>query len=246
MLDVEQQREHDASPPLPNPAPALSNSSLDLEKLVAQPTWREELRLMVEEERLDPWNIDLADIADKFLARMRKFQTLDLVLPANLVLAAAILLHLKSEALKFEEEQVAEEQVYLEEDSAPLEVPVLTLRTRIPPKRRVTLTELMGALEDAFEYQRAKEERVHVPDAMAIILPEYNIEERMSALLSRITALADKEGLVLFSSLLREKTRQEIILTLLPLLHLAQDGKINIFQEKLFGEIFVQMKVSVT
>ena len=68
----------------------------------------------------------------------------------------------------------------------------------------------------------------------------------MGALLSRITTLADKEGLVLFSSLLQEKTRQEIILTLLPLLHLAQDGKINIFQEKLFGEIFVQIKVSVT
>ncbi|MDO8339770.1 MAG: segregation/condensation protein A [Candidatus Burarchaeum sp.] len=235
MLDVENESGQNSE-----------SASLDLEKLVAQPTWREELRLMVEEERLDPWNIDLADIADKFLARIRKFQTLDLVLPANLILAAAILLHLKSEALKFEEEQVAEEQVYLEEDSAPLEVPVLTLRTRIPPKRRVTITELMDALEDAFEYQRAKEERVHVPDAMAIILPEYNIEERMSALLSRITALADKEGLVLFSSLLREKTRQEIILTLLPLLHLAQDGKINIFQEKLFGEIFVQMKVSVT
>ena len=222
------------------------NSSLDLETLVAQPTWREELRLMVEEERLDPWNIDLIEIADKFLVRMRKFQTMDLVLPANLVLAAAILLHLKSEALKFEEEQVAEEQVYLEEDSAPLEVPVLTLRTRIPPKRRVTLTELMDALEDAFEYQRTREERIHLPEPMSIILPEYNIEERMGALLSRITTLADKEGLVLFSSLLQEKTRQEIILTLLPLLHLAQDGKINIFQEKLFGEIFVQIKVSVT
>jgi segregation and condensation protein A len=246
MLDVEEQRGHDASPPLPNPSAVLSNPPLDLEKLVAQPTWREELRLMVEEERLDPWNIDLVELADKFLVRMRKFQTSDLVLPANLVLAAAILLHLKSEALKFEEEQVAEEQVYLEEDSAPLEVPVLTLRTRIPPKRRVTLTELMDALEDAFEYQRTREERIHLPEPMSIMLPEYNIEERMNVLLSRITTLADKEGLVLFSSLLQEKTREEIILTLLPLLHLAQDGKINIFQEKLFGEIFVQIKVSVT
>ncbi|VVC02982.1 Segregation and condensation protein A [Candidatus Burarchaeum australiense] len=225
---------------------SLPGGSLDLEKLVAQPTWREELRLMVEEDRLDRWNIDLIEVAEKLLDRMHKIRTMDLALPANLVLAAAILLHLKSEALKFEEEQVAEEQVYLEEDQPPLEVPVLTLRTRIAPKRRVTLNELMEALEDAFEYQKSREEHIAVPEPLAIILPEYNIEERMSALLSRITGLADAEGLVLFSALLRENTRQEIILTLLPLLHLAQDGKINIFQEKLFGEIFVQMKVSVT
>jgi segregation and condensation protein A len=93
---------------------------LDLESLVTQPTWREELRLMVDEERLDPWNIDLVEVADKFLARMRKLQTTDLMLPANMMLAAAILLHLKSEALRFEEEQVAEEQVYLEEERPPV------------------------------------------------------------------------------------------------------------------------------
>ena len=222
------------------------NSSLDLETLVAQPTWREELRLMVEEERLDPWNIDLIEIADKFLVRMRKFQTMDLVLPANLVLAAAILLHLKSEALKFEEEQVAEEQVYLEDERPPIEVPVLTLRSRIPPKRRVTLAELMSALEEAFEYRRIREETVVPAEPISIVIPEYDIEERMSELLTRAAQLADTEGLVLFSQLLHKHTREEIIQTLMPLLHLAQDGRINLFQENLFGEIFVQLKVSVT
>ncbi len=90
------------------PDAATGQQKLNLEELVAQPTWRDELRLMVEEESLDPWNIDIADIADKFVQRIHKFKTLDLVLPANLILAAAILLHLKSEALKFEEEQVQE------------------------------------------------------------------------------------------------------------------------------------------
>ena len=96
--------------------------------------------------RLGPWEIDPVEIADKFLGRMRKIQTTDLMIPANLVLAASILLYLKSEALKFEEEQVAEEQVYLEDERPPIEVPVLTLRSRIPPKRRVTLAELMSAI----------------------------------------------------------------------------------------------------
>ena len=219
---------------------------LDLERLVAQPTWREELRRMVEEERLDPWNIDLVEIADKFLGRMRKIQTTDLMIPANLVLAASILLYLKSEALKFEEEQVAEEQVYLEDERPPIEVPVLTLRSRIPPKRRVTLAELMSALEEAFEYRRIREETVVPAEPISIVIPEYDIEERMSELLTRAAQLADTEGLVLFSQLLHKHTREEIIQTLMPLLHLAQDGRINLFQENLFGEIFVQLKVSVT
>ncbi|MFA6036172.1 MAG: segregation/condensation protein A [Candidatus Micrarchaeia archaeon] len=221
-------------------------TKLNLEELVAQPTWRDELRLMVEEESLDPWNIDLADIADKFVQRIHKFQTLDLVLPANLILAAAILLHLKSEALKFEEEQVQESEVYLDENASPLEVPLLTLRTRIPPKRRVTLPELMSALEDAFAYQKKREERllVPLPEAMSLMLPEYNIEERMGQLLARCSQLADSEGLVLFSALLHDTSRQEIIQTLMPLLHLAQDNKLNIFQEKLFGEIFIQLKTA--
>ncbi|RLG20034.1 hypothetical protein DRN67_01025 [Candidatus Micrarchaeota archaeon] len=219
---------------------------LDLERLVAQPTWREELRAMVEEERLDPWNIDIVEIADKFLQRMRKIQTNDLLLPANIVLAASILLYLKSEALKFEEEQVAEEQLYLDEERPPIAVPVLTLRSRIPPKRRVTLNELMDALEEAFQYKRIREETTAPAEPISIALPEYNMENQMNELLARATKLADEEGLVLFSQLLEKNSREEIIQTLVPLLHLAQDGKINLFQEKLFGEIFVQLKVSVT
>jgi len=228
------------------PEATAGQQNIDLEKLVAQPTWREELRLMVEEERLDPWNIDIGEVADKFVARMRKLQTLDLVVPANLILASAILLHLKSEALKFEEEQVEEQEVYIEEEREPVEIPLLTLRTRIPPKRRVTLAELMDALEEAFEYQKRREERAIAPEPISFVLPEYNIEERMAELLSRAAKLADSEGLITFSSLLRERTRREIIFTLLPLLHLAQDGRLDIFQEKLFGEIFIQLKMTVT
>ena len=63
----------------------------------------------------------------------------------------------------------------------------------------------------------------------------------MNLIFNKVKKSADKKGLVTFSSLLKEKTRNEIIFTLLPLLHLAQDEKITIFQEKFFGEIFIQL-----
>ncbi|MEM3555221.1 MAG: ScpA family protein [Candidatus Micrarchaeia archaeon] len=217
-------------------------TKVDLEELVAQPTWREMLLDLVVTEKLDPWNIDLVEIATKYIERVRKLQKLDLRVPANLILAASILLRFKSDALKFEEEeQVVEEQTFIDEAQAPVEIPMLSLRTRIPRKRKVTLDELMSALEEVFEEQRRKQEKPIVKESLLINLPKYDITERMKEIYNKVKKLADSTGLVTFSSLLKNKTREEIIYTLLPVLHLAQEGKLSVFQEKFFGEIFIQL-----
>jgi segregation and condensation protein A len=219
-------------------------TKVDLEQLVAQPTWREMLLDLVVSEKLDPWNIDLADIATKYLQRVRKLQKLDLRVPANLILAASILLRFKSDALRFEEEeQVVEQQTFIDEAQAPVEIPMLSLRTRIPRKRKVTLNELMSALEEVFEEQRKRQEKPVIRENLIINVPKYNITKQMNEIFSKVTRMADASGLVTFSSLLKEKSRKEIIYTLIPLLHLAQDGKLSIFQEKFFGEIFIQLPV---
>jgi segregation and condensation protein A len=219
-------------------------TKVDLEQLVAQPTWREMLLDLVVSEKLDPWNIDLVDIASKYLERVRKLQKLDLRVPANLILAASILLRFKSDALHFEEEeQVVEQQTFIDEAQAPVEIPMLSLRTRIPRKRKVTLNELMGALEEVFEEQKNRQEKPVIKEKMVINVPQYDITQRMKDIYGRVKKGADASGLVTFSSLLKEKNREEIIYTLLPILHLAQDGKLSVFQEKFFGEIFIQLPV---
>ncbi|MCX6776446.1 MAG: ScpA family protein [Candidatus Micrarchaeota archaeon] len=217
---------------------------INLEQLVAQPTWREMLFDLVVSEKLDPWNIDLVDIASKYLERVRKLQKLDLRVPANLILAASILLRFKSDALRFEEEeQVVEQQTFIDETQAPVEIPMLSLRTRIPRKRKVTLNELMTALEEVFEDQKRRQEKPVIKGNMVINIPKYNITRQMNEIFARVKKTADASGLVTFSSLLEEKSRKEIIYTLLPLLHLAQEGKLSLFQEKFFGEIFIQLPV---
>lgn len=217
-------------------------AKVDLEQLVAQPTWREMLLDLVVSERLDPWNIDLVDIASKYLQRIKNLQKLDLRVPANLILAASILLRFKSDALRFEEEeQVVEQQTFIDEAQAPVEIPMLSLRTRIPRKRKVTLNELMGALEEVFEEQKRRQEKPVVREKIVIDIPKYNITKQMNEIFERVKQTADASGLVTFSSLLKERSRKEIIYTLLPILHLAQDGKLSIFQEKFFGEIFIQL-----
>lgn len=222
-----------------------NQKEVSLEKLVAKPTWREMLLDLVITEKLDPWNIDLVEITSKYLKSIKKMQVLDLHIPANLILAASILLRFKSDAIRLEEEQpVVAQETFITEDGEPVEIPMLELRTRIPPKRKVSLDELVQAMEEVFESQRKREEALTAPKItpkMLIKLPEYDIEEKMKETLGRIKSGADTEGMITFSSLLKEGTREEIVHELLPLLFLANNRVIRIFQEKFFGEIFIQV-----
>jgi len=224
----------------------LSDEDMKLERIVELATWREMLLDLVATKRLDPWNIDIVEITSGYLDKIRKMEMLDLRVPANLILAAAILLRFKSEALKFEEEeQVVEEQTFVEEDEEPSVIPVLELKTRIPPKRMVTIDELLVAMERVFDDQKKREQkakRIEIPQVLNIELPEFNIEQRMAEVYERVVSESDSEGLATFSSILRKKGAEEIIGTLVPVLHLVQDSKLSIFQEKFFGEIFIRVR----
>jgi segregation and condensation protein A len=221
-------------------------SDMKLEKIVALPTWREMLLDLVATNRLDPWNIDLVEVATGYLDKIRKMEMLDLRVPANLILAAAILLRFKSQALRFDEqEQVVEEQTYVEGDAEASVIPVLELKTRIPPTRMVTLDELLVAMERVFDDQKKREEKaqkVEIPTVINIQLPEFNMEEEMEGVYARIGKEKDTEGLATFSSLLDERTPVAMIGALLPLLHLVQDRRVSIFQEQVFGEIFIRVR----
>ena len=216
-------------------------NEMDLEKLVVQPTWRDVLMDLVIEEKLDPWNIDIVEVTEKYMDRIRDLQSLDLRVPANIILAAAILLRFKSETLKLEEEeQVVDQETYISENEQPADIPVLSLRTRIPPKRRVSLGELIGALSKVIESQKRRAAKLFEPKPiMSIEIPKADIDKRMSDLFEKVRKVADKEGVLLFSDLLEKKTAEEMVFLLLPLLHLAQDRKVDIAQEKMFGEIFI-------
>jgi len=225
---------------------ALEQGDMKLERIVALPTWREMLLDLVATKQLDPWNIDIIEITEGYLERIRKLEMHDLRVPANLILAAAILLRFKSAALRFEEEvQVVDEQTYVDEDAEPSIIPVLELKTRIPPTRMVTLDELLLAMEKVFNDQKKREDnaaKIEIPTIINIQLPEFNMEQRMEEIYKRVVSGRDSEGLTTFTGILNEKTPYEVIATLMPILHLVQDRRLSIFQEEFFGEIFIRVK----
>lgn len=84
-------------------------SKIDLEKFVSDGTWKDLLIELVRKNQLDPWNVDIVEIVDKYIEAVRELRILDLRVPANIILAASILLHFKSEALYEEIEGKGEE-----------------------------------------------------------------------------------------------------------------------------------------
>ena len=214
----------------------------DIEKMVLNPTWKEVLLEMIASEKLDPWNIDINALSRAFLVRIKKLKELDLHAPANIILAAAILLKYKSLAIVPPPPFIAQDAAF-EEGSAGIEaIPSIELVSRIPPKRPITLEDLMGEMEKAmtFDSREAPKPRT-IEEVITLNAPDFDIEAEMDGIFQRVKAGADSEGWTTFSGLLSENSSDEIVHTLLPLLHLSQKKKVDLRQDEYFGEIFIKV-----
>jgi segregation and condensation protein A len=214
---------------------------LDLEALVAETNWKEMLIDLVETEKLDPWSIDIAVIADKFVERVRTLQMLDLHVAANVILASSILLRMKTETLLFEETQ-EEQNGEMETKEVP-QIPSLTLKLRLPPPRRLTLQELIKAIEEIMKIQQHVKKTIQPiqQNVFQINMNEKDIDALIEETFKSIKENVDSYGLVTFSQLIKNKDLEGIIKVFVPLLFLEKNGKVLLFQERFFGEIFIKV-----
>ena len=90
--------------------------------------------------------------------------------------------------------------------------------------------------------RRMKIEKV-IPQTLmelAMSSPE-NFEKELKRTFNRIKKEANGESLAMFSNLIEEKSASGVINLLIPILHLANKEKIAIWQEEVFGEIFINL-----
>jgi len=222
------------------------NQLIDL--MVSEPSWEDVIVKIIAEEGMDPWSVDIIRLSNVFLNYLQKIEELDLRIPARFILIASILLRMKSDVLTEKRERIfipesekeADEMLRILASVPTLEPPIKRI-----PLRNVTLDELISALRKAYDVQERRVERKRrVKRAVDIAIPitEEDITERINKLLSDINqALLDVDNIE-FSRLVKKWGRKEIIETLIPLLHLSQDGKINLLQNELFREIMVKMR----
>ena len=222
-----------------------------------EPSWQAIIYELIQTEQLDPWDINIAILANKYLEKIRALEEANFFISSKILLAASLLLRIKSELLlshyirsldeilfgKKEEKKYIMERIEIDEN----ELPELFPRTPLPRFKQVTLQELMSALGKAIntENRRIRREisekqaerlaQVDIPKARRI-----NIGERIRKIYARISTYFKKKPKEKLSfTELAGKEREERIACFLPLLHLSNQQKVWLEQEEHFSEIFI-------
>ncbi|MFQ6129709.1 MAG: segregation/condensation protein A [Candidatus Hadarchaeaceae archaeon] len=198
---------------------------------------------LVQEHKLDPWDVDIEKLAGVYLQRVREMQEFDLRVSGRTLLSASVLLRMKSDfVLNGRGKSVVEEGL---EEVFDLDLPELgqvTIVQRSP--RKITLLDLIGSLQEALKdiparkpHQRRRLEKI------IQTLSEYhiNIERYLEELYQRIKSLVASGQEIPLSALIPERTRLAIARTLLLLLFLSAQGRVLLQQPEPFGEIFASV-----
>jgi segregation and condensation protein A len=226
--------------------PPVQGNDLNLQEFVKNATWRELLAELISTNRLDPWDIDIIKVVDSYIAAIKKMQVMDLHIPANIILAASILLRMKSETvniMQIDEYLEQEEGIQNEGRTLP-EIPTIVPRLRLQPKRKITLSELMDALGEAIKVNERREFVVRQrAEPINIVIDKEDIDEKIDAAYKLIKENIDREGLTTFARLANAFNSIEGVLLRLfvPLLILANKGQVVLMQEQFFNEIFVKL-----
>lgn len=194
---------------------------------------------------IDPWNIDIVEVTDKFLRWVEEMEKMDLRVSGRTLLYAAILLRMKSNALVEVEDEpdIMDDELEFEIN----EYPVPSLPLRRSSNRPVTLEELLSELKkaEALEKRRIEriknktEERRAVIEEVLSIAHEEDIESRVGKMRKLLSELFEKQKYIKFSELSSRLDRAGKIMAFLALLFLATKREIWLEQEELFGELFI-------
>jgi len=222
---------------------------------------------MAKRGEIDPWNIDVVDVTDRFLKRIEDAKKLDLRVSGRVLLYAAILVRMKAEAITLEalggdEEEELEMYDYdsfyfLDE---PLEFPEevddeeldeVILEALTSMRRRVrkitTLKDLIDELRRAEEVERRRrrrrrrERQEEVGIDAALRVPHEESLEEMIARVERevFEALRKKDTVTLFS-LVKSWDVPTLVDYYVSVLHLAFRKKVEIRQEEFYGDVEIQ------
>jgi segregation and condensation protein A len=199
---------------------------------------------LVQQHKLDPWDVDIEKLTHVYLERIQEMKELDLRASGRTLLSASVLLRIKSTYATNGNGggQVEEEGL---DDVLEIDFPDLgeiTLIQNTP--RKITLADLLGALQEALsEIPAKKMPQSKKMEKIIQILSEYdvNIEKHLEALYRRISDLISAGNRVTLFTLLEERTRMAVARTLLLLLFLCAEGKVVLEQPDLFSDILVSL-----
>ncbi|MBR9678933.1 MAG: segregation/condensation protein A [Nanoarchaeota archaeon] len=213
-------------------------------------TWEHMIIDVVREEGINPWNINVSKLTSGYISRIREMKNLNFRFSGKVLLIASILLRLKSSEFVFvedKEEEIIERTALL--DGVEIDYSELDINVPLPKTRKVTLQELMSALDAALvvkdrkEHRRQKLKELKKREEFKLKFKDINIGDKISSLFLKIKQSLSQLKIkkILFSKLIPSKSREDIVWTFLPLLHLSNKSKVSLTQEEVFGDISVEL-----
>jgi segregation and condensation protein A len=224
-----------------------------------QLSWQAIMYDLINSEQLDPWDVDLGLLASKFLEKVRELEEASFFVSSKVLLAASLLLRMKSEILlerdikdlddvlfgKKKEYVHKQERLELDED-----IPDLVVRTPLPRFKKVTLKELISALDTAIKTENRRIRKISLEKQhdyeTALSLPKrkINLHESIKGVYGKIEKAFESENArVAFSDLLKKDgSKEDLIATFMPILHLDNQQKLWVEQDAHFDEIWIWLK----
>lgn len=220
-------------------------------------SWQAIIYDLINTEQLDPWDLDIALLANKYLEKIKELEEHSFFVSSKVLLAAALLLRIKSEILlhqdlprldevlfgKKEEKRYIQERIVLDED-----IPNLSPRTPLPRYKKVSLAELMAALGNAIKTETRRIRRVVIEKQSemetSFSLPKrrFNLKDKISDVYDKLKEIfLNRETRFAFSELIGNSNDDKVS-TFIPLLHLDTQEKILLEQEAPFEEIWIWLK----
>ncbi|MEM1884886.1 MAG: segregation/condensation protein A [Candidatus Jordarchaeales archaeon] len=199
----------------------------------------------------DPWSVNVAELIIGFLEKMREMECFNYWVSGKALLSASIIHRLKTEILlqlAYMKDSKKEEE---RENVGKFDIPPIPMPFRIT-SRKVSLAELLFALQQALLTEQKRSTRVKTREAASVVEEvepeevvldalheEWDVEAKANEVYSKVVSLGQE--IVTFSSLVGgSKANREIIIeTFLALLFLSIRGAVYIWQEKPGGEIYI-------
>ena len=204
-----------------------------------QPPWNIlfELHRM---QKIMPWDVNISFLLTSFLEEMEKRGEIDFRASGVALDSSTIIYLMKSKLL-----------LKLEEPPPPPKAPpdflppplFLPLRYELSS---TTIHHLLKVLDEVLKSERLvpSEPRLEPVLPTPEVLPPVDlylieIEERMENLYNFLCQLASEAKLIVFSKVVAGLEKLEAVKKFIVLLFLAQRGKVGLWQEEVFGELYV-------
>jgi segregation and condensation protein A len=207
---------------------------------------------------MDPWDIDISELALRYRRHIAALQELRLEIPGRMLFTCSVLLRMKSDVLlqqgevkgrgelMEELEDAFEAEPWWDEPDEPEEFSLPLYRC---PRRRVTLNDLRRAFLAAMRVKKRKARRLisYIQGAEDEVFGHFqiggaDIYDQLNSLLVKIKELLAGRKVLSFFRLLERGNKQERISKFIEVLHLTARGDITCQQEEFLGDILIRLE----